>query len=253
HFFRRFLLQRPLLILVGKAGLGGKPVLLVIVGDKAPGMSRFQRRGKEAVIVRAASASGTAGPASAAGASAAGLRRQLPLIGRLQRLDILVRVSGGAHQVRTGASAGRQDSIHLRPCQVGFLRLVLLVQVHPVHPAVVIHAVLPLKGGQLVLKDVEVGEILVEGEVPVRVELSQLVQVLGIVQLLLRVDRIQILQAHVVLVQVAVVCLLVQRGDDVVQLGRVVVPGLGGRSDGRRGGAPAAGGRRLAKCVCGGP
>ena len=129
----------------------------------------------------------------------------------------------------------------------------MLVQPHLVHPAVVIHAVLSLEGGQLILQNIEVGKIAVEGKVPVRVELSQLVQVLGIVQLLLRVDRVQVLQAHVVLVQVAVVCLLVQRGDDVVQLGGIVVPGLGGRRDGRRGGAPAAGGCRLAQCVRRGP
>ena len=129
----------------------------------------------------------------------------------------------------------------------------MLVQPHLVHPAVVIYAVLPLEGSQLILQNIEVGEILVEGKVPVCVELPQLIQVLGIVQLLLRVDRVQVLQAHVVLVQVAVVCLLVQRGDDVVQLGGIVVPGLGGRRDGRRGGAPAAGGRRLAQCVRRGP
>ena len=129
----------------------------------------------------------------------------------------------------------------------------MLVQPHLVHPAVVIHAVLSLEGSQLILQNIEVGEILVEGKVPVCVELPQLIQVLGIVQLLLRVDRVQVLQAHVVLVQVAVVCLLVQRGDDVVQLGGIVVPGLGGRRESRRGGPSSAGRCRLAQCVCGGP
>ena len=131
--------------------------------------------------------------------------------------------------------------------------LVLPIQAHLVHPASVVGGVLPLEGGQLILQNVEVGEVLVVGEVPVRVVLAQLVQVLGVVQLLLVVHRVQVLQAHVVLVQVLVVCLLVQRGDNVVQLCSVVVPGLRGRRH-RRGGGPASAGRcRLAQRVCRGP